>query len=56
MEKVINKVDDERLIIETTTVNEEVVKKSSLELRREDMIIRHAEELKEVNDLLAVFK
>ena len=56
MEKLIKVIDDERLIIETTTTNEEVIKKSSLELRREDMIIRHAEELKEIDDLLVNFK
>ena len=56
MDKVIKKIDEERLVIETTTINEELVKKSSLELRRADMVIRHASELKEVDDLLGVFK
>lgn len=53
---LIKKIDDERLVIETTEKSEELVKKSSLELRRADLIIKHISELKEIDDLLEVFK
>jgi len=51
----ITKVDDAHVAVFTTVINEEIMKKSSLESRRAALIEEHEKALGDVDELLSHF-
>lgn len=54
-EKIIKKVDDKHVAIITTTENEQIFKKTTLESQKIAKTEQHQKEIADMDELLAVF-